>query len=51
MDIHKAIEILKDHQRFVNGESTIPPKPSLVNLAINRIIRYYEEVINPNRVV
>jgi hypothetical protein len=51
MDIHKAIEILKDHQRFVNGESTIPPKPSLVNLAINRIIKYYEEVINPNRVV
>ena len=51
MNLDKAIEILKEYQKYKNGESTIWPKPSLVNLAINKIIRYYEEVINPNREV
>jgi len=51
MNVDKAIETLKDYQKFKNGESSMCPSPSLVNLAIDRIIKYYEEVIRPNRVV
>lgn len=51
MNIDKAIEILKEYQKFKNGESTISPKLSLVNLAIDRIIRYYDEVIRKDRIL
>jgi hypothetical protein len=51
VSVDKAIATLKEYQKFKNGESSLCPSPALVNLAIDRIIKYYEEVINPNRVV
>jgi len=51
VSVDKAIATLKEYQKFKNGESTISPKLSLVNLAIDRIIRYYEEVIRKDRIL